>query len=296
MIIRIAKKIRDYFGGASLGRIIEKKYFQKAQHSYPPIFILGLPRSGTTLLYQLIVTKFKTCYFSNIASVFYSFPVSISYISKPFQKFESTKRFESNYGVTKGLFAPSEAGGIYRYWNNHQPDGKSDFFQNTISNISKEYNCPFVWKNLNLSLQITYLQKIFPNALFIKIDRNLEFVIQSIYEKIKMGDSIDVAGFESIYLNENLIENITREALILDSKINKELECDQVNSITIQYDMLFDDLNNVLAKIEAAYALSGFRLIKRNSTNVSILETRNEIKLSSDEWNQILKSLMQIDK
>lgn len=33
--------------------------------NYPPIFILGLPRTGSTLLYQLCARRFQTCYLSN---------------------------------------------------------------------------------------------------------------------------------------------------------------------------------------------------------------------------------------
>ena len=40
-----------------------------------PFFIIGPPRSGTTLLYQLMVQAFRFSYFPNIANTFYQCPI-----------------------------------------------------------------------------------------------------------------------------------------------------------------------------------------------------------------------------
>jgi len=50
----IGKKIQTLLGGLSYGEKCERTLIQKHEHlAFQPIFIIGLPRSGSTLLYQL---------------------------------------------------------------------------------------------------------------------------------------------------------------------------------------------------------------------------------------------------
>jgi len=44
---------------------------EKKQNFYPPIFIVGAPRSGSTLLYQLLAYYYNFSYFTNYSSLFY---------------------------------------------------------------------------------------------------------------------------------------------------------------------------------------------------------------------------------
>ena len=82
---------------------------------YPPIFIVGPPRSGTTLLYQIIVHCFHVAYFPNIAARFYKIPVIATKIGKIlFRPYKSD--FTSTYGLVKGTMAPHEAGVIWDRW------------------------------------------------------------------------------------------------------------------------------------------------------------------------------------
>ena len=63
---------------------------------YPVIFIIGPPRTGSTLLYQLITICFKVCYFSNFMM---RFPFSPCYIAKliaPFNACDPPNYFDSS--------------------------------------------------------------------------------------------------------------------------------------------------------------------------------------------------------
>ena len=44
---------------------LAKKYGDEGIKKYPPVFIIGAPRCGSTLLYKVLTEQFKFSYFSN---------------------------------------------------------------------------------------------------------------------------------------------------------------------------------------------------------------------------------------
>ena len=164
---------------------------------YPLIFIVAPPRSGTTLLYQLIVHCFHVAYFPNIAAMFYKIPVVATKIEKAlFRPYKSN--LTSTYGSVQGIMAPHEAGSIWNRWfpteekhgYNYTPAGylsekdKRIIYQ-TIAGIESIFDAPFVNKNVKNSVRIQALNEIFPNAIFLQIKRNPLDVAVSILQARK---------------------------------------------------------------------------------------------------------------
>ena len=149
-----------------------------------PFFIIGPPRSGTTLLYQLMVQAFRFTYFPNIANTFYRCPI---FATKLTQKRSAgySSQFESGYGYEKGMMSPSEAGNIWNRWFPHEsregfnytpagylsPDARREIRQ-TIAQFTTMFNAPFITKNVKMSVRLPAIQEIFPNAKIIQIKRN----------------------------------------------------------------------------------------------------------------------------
>src|SRR6056297_1412323 len=87
----------------------------RKQLQNPPVFIMGPPRSGTTLLYQLLTQTCHFSYFSEFAASYNTFPFLATYLKKKhFGK--DNQSFKSDFGRPRGLFAPSEAGEIWNRW------------------------------------------------------------------------------------------------------------------------------------------------------------------------------------
>ena len=58
---------------------LERRELRLTANVTPKVcFVLGPPRSGTTLLYELLLTRFRFAYFSNLAHRFYRTPVAAS--------------------------------------------------------------------------------------------------------------------------------------------------------------------------------------------------------------------------
>ena len=172
---------------SSLAFVVQegKKFASSASAlDYPPIFIIGPPRSGTTLLYQLLVHRFHFAYFPGIAEKFYTSPVfATEWGLKHCKPYVSD--FTSTYGHVNSSMAPHEAGGIWNRWYptehrdgyNYTPAGYFDpkrkhIIYQTVGGIEKLLDAPFINKNVKHSVRIQSLVEIFRNALFIQMRRD----------------------------------------------------------------------------------------------------------------------------
>lgn len=145
-----------------------------------PIFIVGAPRSGTTLLYQLIAAAFDVGYLTNRHCRWFRAPVFIER-RRPTPFAEPAAPFESVHGTTRGLHSPSECGS---YWYRFLPRRPHSLgpesidppsvtaMRTAVEALAASIGKPLVFKNLILSLRIPVLVNAFPNAVFVVVHRN----------------------------------------------------------------------------------------------------------------------------
>lgn len=149
-----------------------------------PFFIIGPPRSGTTLLYQLMVQAFRFSYFPNIANTFYQCPIFAAKLAKKSSR-DYSSQFESGYGYEKGMMSPSEAGNIWNRWFPHESQegfnytpagylaaGTRNEIRQTVAQFTKLFDAPFITKNVKMSVRLPAIQEVFPNANLIQIKRD----------------------------------------------------------------------------------------------------------------------------
>jgi len=156
--------------------------------SQPQLFILGLPRSGTTLVYQYIVHRLKVAYFTNGVGAFPKSPCLVTW-------WEHTRRgeyhsdFKSSYGHALGASAPHEAGSVWARWFGYDDYiRREDLSDRDVEELRATVNCvqriyggmPFVNKNVKHLLRLDALQKVFPSAAFLVVHRELPDVALSV--------------------------------------------------------------------------------------------------------------------
>lgn len=291
---KLLKIIQSYVGNIKVGKQLEKKTIQTTKILPPPIFVIGLPRSGSTLLYQIISTHFSVSFFSNLLSFFFGYPATIALLTKYFHLHSRIKKYSSNYGVTPGIFSPSEAGAIYRLWFSDDSLISDEYIKNTINKISETLQKrPFVWKNLNLSTKIERLANIFPNAIFIKVDRRLEYVSQSIYLKTKNDDGIHIQGFEKDELkkSDNLLEIVIDRVIDFENQINNQLSKINNRILTISYEKLCLNTVEIIKLIEIEYNKSDFVLKTTKKDFNFNLYPQEKVLLNKEQWNQVLEKI-----
>ena len=157
------------------------------QISKPVFFIIGPQRSGTTILQQLIINRYKIWYPNNFISRFWNAPIIGNYLSD-LAHLSHKVEYQSDLGYTKGPQGPHEFGYFWKRWfpdhfkENLQIDLQTLYCElaNMIDNVGR----PLLFKNL--IFVDNYLDKIYDlignECRLIRIKRDPFFVIQSTYE------------------------------------------------------------------------------------------------------------------
>lgn len=155
-----------------------------------PLFILGAPRSGTTLSYQVITQNIEVCYFTAVLGYCYGlanvyFRLTHRIVKRP------RPRYTSRFGSIRGLFAPSEHANFWLQWfpedevSGHQTDPQRvdwerfALLRDYVASFTAITRRPLVVKNLYLGLNAGLLARIFPDARFVWVERDPLLTCQS---------------------------------------------------------------------------------------------------------------------
>jgi len=154
----------------------------------PQLFIMGLPRSGTTLVYQYLVHRLDVAYFTNGVG---RFPHAAAVVTRWQRRRHSGYRsdFASEYGKVLGPVAPREAGSFWarffglddyvRFADVHAHD--IEVLRRTITRVQFDAGCKlFVNKNVKHMLRLDALAHIFPEARFLIVERDIVDVALSV--------------------------------------------------------------------------------------------------------------------
>jgi hypothetical protein len=166
----------------------EQLFFEKfsddvSLNELPLVFILGSPRTGSTLIYQLIINFFDFFYFSNFVNDYFAeYPIIGTALDLQLNS-HPLINYESAYGKTKGRFGPSEASLVFKNWfgGEHPAQtcstevlpGKVAHFTLTIKSIYKMTGQPILTKNAWNCFRIKAMTSLFPNIHFIWIRRDI---------------------------------------------------------------------------------------------------------------------------
>ncbi|WP_304511570.1 sulfotransferase [Desulfobacula sp.] len=177
-----------------------QKYGDKGIKNYPPVFIIGAPRCGSTLLYKILTERFKFSYFSNFTAKFYKIPICGTLLQKILGIRVRTGGYNFNYGQVEGLGSPNECG---EFWYRWFPRGMHIYvapdqipavnlkeLRAEIGGISAVTKRPVIFKNLYNSMRIAPIVEAMPEAVFIVCKRDYLNNALSILKgrEIHMGD------------------------------------------------------------------------------------------------------------
>jgi len=262
---------------------IESKLISKnIKLPFAPIFIIGLPRSGTTLLYQVMTKCLKMCYFNNLTDHFPKSPVLVSLLTSPFNGNRPHGDFSSYYGETIGWNAPSQGGLIWREWFGEDPcyiaagllDAKAQHeIRNTLALMEMAFRAPFVNKWPVNSVRILAFAEIFPEAVFIRTHRNRLMVAQSILygRKEFWGDSgawlsAKPSNYENIKSKSN-IDQVCEQIFYVEKDMDRDSKIVGLERfLSIDYEQLCSSPADIINKIRGFYAATphGCNLLSRS--------------------------------
>ena len=137
------------------------------------IIILAAPRTGSTLLYQLIANHFEVCYLNNFGGISNTDEVQVPYVS--------------HYGKTEQWYEPSEASSTHKMWF-----GNTDRWQAEKVH-AKDIPDNLVIKNVWNVYRIDEWVRLFPDVQFIWMKRNRDDAVASDLETRKIKPHLNEA-------------------------------------------------------------------------------------------------------
>jgi len=254
---------------SSLNRILQKEIDYKDKKIRKPfIFVLGLPRSGTTLLTQLLCDCLDVGYIDNIAARFWLAPLIGIKLSKAILGNKRKTKYESDFGETICISDPHEFTYFWHYWLMMKEEQDfyckdlhideinwKDFYQ-TMASIQNEFDKPIVMKGILSAYYMKKITEVLDNVIWIYIERNLHDVCWSILEARKRHynsfkewwGTLPPNYLEIIKLSP--LKQIKEQVYSLRDVYDKKIKQVQPKTICISYKDVCDNPKLILGRIK----------------------------------------------
>lgn len=267
----------------------------------PPIFVVGVPRSGTTLLTQLIVDHFDVGYISNAVSTYWRCPL-MGLMWNPLAK-AGNHEYDSFLGQTEGKNAPNEFGYFWQWWMKH--DTHDDLDEEHLDRIRWEkiraeitaLSCylerPLVFKNLvYFNYKISRIASEFPRSKFIYVTRDPVFTVQSILEARRKRYGTVNEWWSIRPANVHLLKNLEPEEQVaaqyadVSRAISRALDqLDKSRWLTVRYEDI-GNVSDILSQLSALFGLGASPVLRPVN-----LKNRNVVRLSNEELLRVEAAL-----
>lgn len=302
---------------------IAQKNSDDRNKDLPLIYIVGAPRSGTTILSQVLSYSLDVGYINNLIARFWNKPSIGIALSNKFleQNGRDSISFSSRHGTTSTIGDPHEFG---NFWtkifklNDCETHHLTDEQLNNLNDIENKYllenellGCfgkPVLFKNIICGFHAEYLTKLHSKSLFIFIERDNIDTISSILkvrkerlDNEKMWWSLKPKSFKEVLSDYPVLE-VSKQVVLSKREFIEELTKPTVNMYYLRYEEFIKNPNffieDITKKIEELfYNKINFRHIgdnllhssktKINQKNDTISKSINIIKGNkSYEYNK----------
>lgn len=273
---RVAKKPDDEFFFEALNNALADVALPLQTGDFselPLIYVVGAPRSGTTLLHQLLSRYLQVGYINNMMARFWMRPAVGIRLSQALLDADRRDQLalRSLHGTTEGVEGPHEFGYFWRHWlkldesPTHHLDASgvqrvdSNGLQQVLEQeILGNFGCPVVFKNVICGFQAELLTRIHPATLFVHIVRNTGDTAASILSS-RMERYGSYATWWSLKPSKwpftdtsTPVEEVLCQVLECRREFREELVRDGVKSIELSYEELCTDTITVLERLRQA--------------------------------------------
>lgn len=160
----------------------EQYRYRELEEKLPNVHVIGVPRSGTTLLLQLIISHFSVGYINNFIARFWKAPVSGIRISRNLWGDDYKSELSSELGSTDRVRGPNE---FNYFWydmlgyrghlqKSDEQAAKIDWQRvaKVLKNMTWAFEKPIVFKSFMLGWHARWLQQQLDKTCFIWIRRD----------------------------------------------------------------------------------------------------------------------------
>lgn len=248
----------------------QNQILDDVHEDFPTVHILGAPRSGTTLVSQLIPSFLPFGHINNLIAAFWKAPVYGVELSNKLLGNNYKSNFQSDFGRTSGINEPHEFG---YFWNYHlkyeQLQQKAQEHEKNVDwhrlsvllkNITHSYQRPVVFKSFLAGFHSHKLYSQLNKTGFIYLKRDLVDNTLSILKLRKElnGDpaiwgSIKPRQYE-VLKNLTVYEQIVGQILCLEHEYMTQLEnIPNKNKIIASYEEICANPSSFLKRISRSF-------------------------------------------
>lgn len=179
---------------AALAPVEESTYLDLGEE-YPTLHVIGVPRSGTTLLHQLVAAGLEVGYVNNLTAAFWLAPVLGLRLARKLGADQLDLSFDSAFGRTRGVGEPHEFG---YFWNHHLrypalsalPEGHEQTIdwarlRAVLVNMAHWNGGPMAFKPMLLTWHLERMLREMPSTCYVWIKRDLHETALSLLEMRK---------------------------------------------------------------------------------------------------------------
>jgi hypothetical protein len=273
------------------------------------IFIFGLPRSGTTLLSQLLAKYTDLGYINNLTARFWVNPAFGVILSKSLNLYQRDKiLLASEHGVTDSIYNVHEFGYFWASLLGHKSSSSSlgengkvkinfNLLRNKVLSINNEFCSGCVFKNTLIGHYASKFNELFKQPLFVYIKRDIIKVATSVLavRKERYGDfnhwwSTKPYEYEKIKNFEHY-EQVVAQLFYLNRDIEQQLQLLPRNRIlTVNYEELCEApdvfLKHLKEKVEQYDMSLNCRCI------LEVLESQSKVSSLGGRDFKILEGLI----
>jgi hypothetical protein len=259
-----------------------EREYRDLPETYPILYVVGAPRSGTTLLSQLLSCHTNLGYINNLIAAFWQAPLYGIRLSRKLVPAPAPSSFQSEFGRTRGIHEPHEFG---YFWSSLL--GYEDLMQKdeaaeraidwsrvrlVLANISHEFGGPVVFKYVPLGWHIAKMQEVLPKSCFVIVRRDPTLNAISLLKMRKQFlGSVErwasLKPLEYAQLKEQPYwRQVAGQVWYLDKSMAEQIErVGGRNCVDVTYENLCREPKRVLLAIR--------QLLKANGSEVDIVGT-----------------------
>jgi hypothetical protein len=163
---------------------LEQELYVDCEIERPFVFVVGLPRSGTTLLSQVLAYGLDAGYVSNFTARFWLAPVLGLRLERIVLGSDRPAAFESDYARTADPREIHEFGYFWRHWlrkerfadvvASRELERAIDWagLRRTLANVQRELGKPYVGKNMLGAYHMGTLGEVLEQVVWVLVERD----------------------------------------------------------------------------------------------------------------------------
>jgi len=244
----------------TLGRWERRRMDRAGGVETPVVLIVGAPRTGSTLLYQVLTAHLPVSYPSNFTELFSRAPITATVKLGRLARRKVTYR--SYYGNTASLGSPNDAFSIWNRWlgedryqvPDHISPERAANLRSFFAAWEAAFGRPFLNKNNRNTAAVRLLATALPTARFIIIRRDPLFVAQSLLEARQTVQGDPYAGWGLAANQEpngtDRLADVADQVLRIDSMLEAQLaEIDPARVLEVGYTELCAEPAQVVGRV-----------------------------------------------